>query len=552
MKKTIASAALSILLFSGMTAEAVMLPHSMRVYLFNNVAGTSVRFDGLVNLPNGTMYVPVIPSIEKKVDKLQVVYTYPTSKTINDEPEIIVFNNNFALLKILKDGKKCTLTKYSELPDVVKTGVLPQDLLVPNGFFVYENLKGLLGNLEVPVVETKMEATANIQKPQQKISQTATPAKKVVKNRKRVLKAVMPKELDNKMFLITNFDSNYLKVFLPGRPEPIYGLKLKGILKDVSVTPDKKYLLAAVFGKTQLDVADIRNEQIAKSIDLNAQPSEIVVDDINNKAYVLSYDGKSVYAINLDTMTIIEKVNLDASPYRMTLSSDGTQLAYADKNSDIVYVMKIDEEYKNVPITKCKNIAKIVFGENNRLYILSRTKNELLVNDYNLDKPYVTGEEDEDQGVVLQKKLAANTRRLLGGVAILPQNSESDDYQEIESETATVKELSLKTGAKPTEMLLYKDKLFILCSGDNALCVFDTVSLKYSDDIKLPFKGFPRKITRIDNSNLAIISDADSKKYAIFNLDTDKITGVYPIDIPVHSITIIDKINNINILEQSL
>lgn len=552
MKKTIASAALSILLFSGMTAEAVMLPHSMRVYLFNNVAGTSVRFDGLVNLPNGTMYVPVIPSIEKKVDKLQVVYTYPTSETINDEPEIIVFNNNFALLKILKDGKKCTLTKYSELPDVVKTGVLPQDLLVPNGFFVYENLKGLLGNLEVPVVETKMEATANIQKPQQKISQTATPAKKVVKNRKRVLKAVMPKELDNKMFLITNFDSNYLKVFLPGRPEPIYGLKLKGILKDVSVTPDKKYLLAAVFGKTQLDVADIRNEQIAKSIDLNAQPSEIVVDDINNKAYVLSYDGKSVYAINLDTMTIIEKVNLDASPYRMTLSSDGTQLAYADKNSDIVYVMKIDEEYKNVPITKCKNIAKIVFGENNRLYILSRTKNELLVNDYNLDKPYVTGEEDEDQGVVLQKKLAANTRRLLGGVAILPQNSESDDYQEIESETATVKELSLKTGAKPTEMLLYKDKLFILCSGDNALSVFDTVSLKYSDDIKLPFKGFPRKITRIDNSNLAIISDADSKKYAIFNLDTDKITGVYPIDIPVHSITIIDKINNINILEQSL
>ena len=320
MKKTIASAALSILLFSGMTAEAVMLPHSMRVYLFNNVAGTSVRFDGLVNLPNGTMYIPIIPAIEKKVDKIEVVYTYPAGKNISNEPEIVVFNNNYALLKIIKDGKKCTLTKYAELPDVVKTGVLPQDLLVPNGFYVYENMKGLLGNLEIPVVETKMETTADVAKAQPKVAQAKAPAKKVVKNRKRVLKTVMPHELDNKMYLITNFDSNYLKVFLPGRPEPIYGLKLKGILKDVAVTPDKKYLLAAVFGKNQLDIADVRNEQIAKSIDLNAQPSEIVTDNLNNKAYVLSYEGKSIYAINLDTMTISEKVNLDASPYRMTLS----------------------------------------------------------------------------------------------------------------------------------------------------------------------------------------------------------------------------------------
>lgn len=552
MKKTIASAALSILLFSGMTAEAVMLPHSMRVYLFNNVAGTSVRFDGLVNLPNGTMYVPIIPAIEKKVDKLEVVYTYPAGKNICNEPEIVVFNNNYALLKIIKDGKKCTLTKYSELPDVVKTGVLPQDLLVPNGFYVYENMRGLLGNLEIPVVETKMEATANVEKPQPKVAQSKSPAKKVVKNRKRVLKTVMPHELDNKMYLITNFDSNYLKVFLPGRPEPIYGLKLKGILKDVAVTPDKKYLLAAVFGKNQLDVADVRNEQIAKSIDLNAQPSEIVTDNLNNKAYVLSYEGKSIYAINLDTMSITEKVSLDASPYRMTLAPNGTELAYADRNSDMVYVLKIDEEYKNIPVTKCQNIAKMVFDDNNHLYILSRTKNELLVNQYNLDKPYVTGEEDEDQGVVLQKKLAANTRKLLGGVAVLQQNAESTDSQEIEPETATVKEISLKTGAKPTEMLLYKDKLLVLCSGENAVSVLDTGSLKYTEDIKLPFKGFPRKITQIDNSNLALITDADSKKYAILNMDTNKIVGVYPIDIPVHSITIIDKINNINILEQSL
>lgn len=554
MKRTIASVALSITLFSGLTAEAVMLPHPIRVYLFNNMAGTSIRFDGLINFPNGTMYVPVVPALEKKVDKLEIVYTYPDKKNLADEPEIIVFNNNYSLLKVIKDGNKCTLTKYSQLPEVVKTGILPQDMLVPNGFFVYENMKGLTGNLEIPITETKIETSSTVAQSdiQQKKSYSKQPDKKVVKSRKRVLKTVMPKELDDKMYLVTNFDSNYLKVFLPGRPEPIYGLKLKGILKDVAVTPDKKYLLAAVFGKDRIDVADVRNEQIAKSIELSSQPSEIVIDKLNNRAYILSYEGKSIYAINLDKMIISEKVNLDASPYRLTISPDGTELAYADRNSDIVYILKINEEYKNVPVTKCKNISKIIFDENNRIYILSRTKNELIVNDYNLDKPYITGEEEDPKGVILQKKLAINTRKMLGGLSVLSQNSESNDFREIEPETATIKEVSLKTASKPTEMLLFKDKLFVLCSEDNVLSILNTNTLKQVEEIKLPFKGFPRKITRIDNSNLALITDSDSKKYAVLNIETNKIEGVYPIDIPVYSITIIDKINNINLLEQSL
>ena len=62
---------------SGLSAEAVLLPHQMRVYLFNNVAGTSVRFDGLINLPDGTTYIPIIPAQPKEVEKLEIIYTYP-------------------------------------------------------------------------------------------------------------------------------------------------------------------------------------------------------------------------------------------------------------------------------------------------------------------------------------------------------------------------------------------------------------------------------------------------------------------------------------------
>ena len=557
MKKIITTVATSLVLMSGLSAEAVLLPHSMRVYLFNNVVGTSIRFDGLINLPDGTMYVPVIPAQQKEVETLAPVWTYPSGLSLKNKPDIIVFNNDYALLKVIKDGRKCTVSAYENLPDVIKTGILPQDMLVPNGFYVSENMKGLLGNLEVPVFEKtikttkkELQAPAEIGVPQVVAKKNG---KKIIKTRKKVLKTNMPQELSNKMYLVTNFDSQYLKVFVPGRPEPIYGLKLKGVLKDVEVTPDKRYIVAAVFGKNEVDIADISNEQIAKSIDIGMQPSEVAVDKNSNKAYVLSNEGKSIFAINLNDMTINEKVTLEAAPYRMTLSPDGSQIAYADKNTDGIYILKTDDEYKNVPVTKCKNISKMILDDNGRLYALSRTENALYVNDYNLNKPYIIAEEEEDKGVVLQKKLAANTRKFLGGLDINSNEKITNtDIEPTSKNNATVQEFKIQVGNKPTEMFLYDRKLFVLCSGDNVISVLDTDTLKEIDKISISFNGFARKITRVDDTSLALVTDTAAKKYAIINLDTNKIVGTYPLDMPIYSITIIDKINNINLLEQSL
>ncbi|MCR5262032.1 MAG: hypothetical protein K6C94_09375 [Candidatus Gastranaerophilales bacterium] len=554
MKKKLLSAAVSLIIcLSGMSAEAFVLPHDMQVYLIENSAGATVRFDGLINLLDGEMYIPVVPAQPKEVDKLEVIYTYPKNKTFKDRPDVIVFNNNYSLLRVITTGKKRTITNYDNLPQVVLTGVLPQDMLVPTGFYVSENMKGLLGNLEVPVQENLFDKNAKTFSPKVETTENASKSgKKVVKTHKKVAKTAMPPELDNKMYLVTNFDSQYLKIFAPGRPEPLYGLKLKGVLKDVKVTPDKKYLLTAVYGKNVVDIADIANEQVARTLEIEMQPSEILVDDIAQKAYILSTEGKSIFAVNLKDMTITEKIKLNAVPYRMALSPDGSQLAYGDKDSDTVFVLKIDDEYKNIPVTKCTNISKIILDNSNRMYIISRTGNELLVNDYNLNKPFIAGEENEPKGAVLQSKLSYNTRKMLGVGNILPDDIDSADTSEIEDVTATVEQKKVKTGNKPTEMCLHENKLFIVCSADNIIDVFDTNTLKYTDKIELPFKGFPRIITKIEDTPLAIVTSSDAKKYAIINMHTNKIVGTYPLDMPVHSITIINKIHNINLIEQTL
>ncbi len=542
----------------GMTAQAVILPQSMKDFLLNRFQGASIRFDGLINMSDETIYIPVIPAQPKEVSEIKVVWTYPEKPVTGSKPDIIVFNNNYSLLRVIPDGKKCTLTKFENLPDVIKTGVLPQDMLVPNGLYVCENMRGILGNLEIPVINTALNnvkpsrvSSKNITKQDKQQTIIDKNGKKLIKTRKKVLKTVMPKELSNKMFLVTNFDSQYLKVFIPGRPEPIYGLKLSGILKDVKVIPQNNYLVTAIFGKNQVDIADIRNEQIAKNIDINMQPSEIAIDNNFNKIYILSSEGKSIFKVNISDMLISEKITLNAVPYKMTLSGDGNILAYADKNTNNIYLIKLDEEYKNVPLTKCKNISNILLDNNNRLYAISRTENSLIVNDFNINKPFVEGEEFEDKGVILQKKLAENTKRMLGAISLLPTVSE-DEGIEYEQNTATITEKKIKTGNKPTDMILFEHKLFVLCSGDSTIEVFDTKTLKLINKIIIPLKGFPKKITRIDNSDLALITDAIAKKYAIIDLVSNKIIGTYPIDIPVYSITVIDKINNINLLEQTL
>ena len=549
MKKKLLAILTLLFLMNGISAEAVTLPHSMQVYLFNNQPGTSIRFDGLINLPDGTIYLPVIPAVPNETDKISIKWTYPENKQMKDNPDIIVFNNNYSLLKVIQDGKKKTIASYNHIPDEIKTGILPQDLLVPNGFYVNEEIAGLIGNLEIPVVSTKLKSTTSVNlTSNQKAKEETKSEKKITKIRKKVLKNAMPSQLDNKMYLVTNYDSNYLKIFLPGRPEPIYGLKLKGVLKDAKVTPDGKYLITAVFGKNTVDIADISNEQIAKSIDIEMQPSEILIDNKSNKAYVLSTEGKSVFIINLSTMSISEKVELDAVPYRMALSSDGNQLAYADKLNDTIYVLKLDDEFKNIPVTTLKNVSKLII-DNNRLYAVSRITNNLKVTDYNLNKAIFNSDENDDKGVILQKKLANNTHRLLGSISLVPVNNEEEVP---ESETALVNENELQTGAKPTDMYLYGKKLYVLCSGQNKLYVLDTDGLKFTKQIQLPLQGFARKITRVDNSDIALITDANSKKYSIINLNTSAVIGTYPIDLPINFITIINKINNVNLLDEAL
>ena len=159
-------------------------------------------------------------------------------------------------------------------------------------------------------------------------------------------------------------------------------------------------------------------------------------------------------------------------------------------------------------------------------------------------------EEEEDKGAILQKKLAGNTARLLGSITLMPSRNSNDHAN---TETALTEEKELPTASKPTDLFLFENKLYVLCSGQNQLYVLDTDTLKFTKQIQLPLNGFARKITRIDDkSDIALITDTNSKKYCLINLKTSGIVGTYPVDLPINFITVIKKINNVNLVEEAL
>lgn len=96
-------------------------------------------------MPDNTLYLPLFPARIVDTDKLEIKTTYPANKTLAAKPNVVIFNNDFVLLKVLTDtqGNK-TVYKMANPPVELRSGLLPQDMLVPKGLIIPENLNGII------------------------------------------------------------------------------------------------------------------------------------------------------------------------------------------------------------------------------------------------------------------------------------------------------------------------------------------------------------------------------------------------------------------------
>ncbi len=526
-----------ILFVNALYANASQLPKNVKDYLLSQKKVPTVRFDGVVIYSDKIMYLPVYPAYPCEVESIKIVKTYPENQTIDKLPDMILFNNNLSLLKVTKSEEGIYSVKdIPDLPKEIKTGLLPQDIMVPKGLVLPDTLAGIIGDVQIPLVGSA-KTTAFVAKKRAPLPNGKKITDTKIQN--------IPLQLKNKLFFVNNFQTEYLQVYSSSISEPLYSLKTSGVMKDIKPVLNGQFLLVATANKKNLDVIDVKNEYVAKHIDLTSYPSEILVDNKNNKAYVASTKDESLSVIDLETMTMKEKIQLVGAPQRLTLSKNSNQIAYMDMQTSNIYLLNLDENYSNKLITNYPNTTEIILGEN-VLYLIARTKPDLRIVYFDLF---------QDTKVTKSQKEIKEATKLTQDELKEAQNYTEDivtDYETIQKEyTADEKLLQnsqmyatgikdIPVGEKPVDIYQNNDNIYILCAGNNTIYTYDLKNKKIHNE-KLPTNGFSKAFTPIPNSNMAIVTNMADLKYVVYDMSKSKAIQTVPINDYVNMITILER-----------
>lgn len=524
-----------VMILTGITANATTLPKQVKDYIISQKTVPSIRYDGVIVYNDNVMYLPVFPAYPEEVEQLKIVKTYPENKGLLQFPDMILFNNNFALIKVIRASQNTlTVRNIPNLPVEVKTGMLPQDIMVPRGLVLPDYLAGILGDVQIPLIGSAKSASF--------ITSRKSAPLPMGKKSVDIKKHSIPEALKNKLFFVNNFQTEYLDVFSSTVSEPLYSLKTSGVMKDIKSLPGGKYILAASANKKNIDVVDIENEYISKHIDLTALPTELAVDELNNKVYAASTKDESLSVIDTETMTVKEKIQLAGSPQHLSLSKDGTQLAYIDIKTSRIFVIDLTDEYENKLISTYPNATKLILSDNT-LYAISRTQPKLRIINFDLlqDNKTVKSRKqkikERSQKDEEQKDADNITDDILIGEEVLnPQVEEQDEN--IQTYSTSIKDINI--GNKPIDMYMKDGKIFVLCAGDNSVYSYtlETGSLKTE---KLPVDGFSKAFTPVPDSNLAVITNMADLKFVVYDMSKEKAVQTYPISEYINMITIPDK-----------
>lgn len=520
---------LTIFCNNSLRVYATQLPPDVKEYIFASYPNAVIRFDGLINLPDGTFYLPLLPTTPTTKEKIKLKYTYPKNLKMAQKPEIIVFDNGYCLLKLIRAKNILTVTQLQNLPLEVRTGILPQDLLVPRGLVLPETLVSVLGDLSVPLKSNIEISKASLN--------TKTPDKS--KTQLKVANIKVLPMIKDKTFFITNYDSNYISVMPSSMTNVQYTLKLDNIPNCVRAV-DNKYLLVLTNGKTYVDVVDIKNEEIARQIDLGVEPTEIIISKDNKLAYIASNKASSIFEVDLINMSLTKQIKVKGNVEHLNLSEDNKKLIYQDSSTSDIYSLELDEKLSNIYQNNVANVSKLILKDN-IIYALVRTKNELRMFDYQMvDSDTETSNKKNSLKESALSYLNGSSAIFKVGPLARKQKQREEELKE--AEVHKYDWIIVPTSSKPVDMLFYNNTLYILSATDDVIDVYNLQEQKITAKIPLKLGGFSKQLSQLDNSNIAVVTNISSKKYSVVDLANLSTLQTVPIYAEINSVSILDRL----------
>lgn len=470
MRKILVSLCLCLLL--GTSAVAKQVPQPVQDFINKDFPETNFRFDGAIILPDNTMYLPVFPAKTNENTELTIKSSYPLNATMQQKPDMIILDNNFVLLKVINTNGTKTVINLSETPEELQSGLLPQDILLPKGLIIPKSLEGIIGNIDVTVAQNNGL----------RINNTRISGKN----------STVPVEpLNNKTFYISSGANKNIQVIRSNTQKPEYALEQEYVINDIKQY-DNQFLLVTYFDFKSMNIISLMDEKVIKQVNFDTVPEQILIDNNNKLAYITSGSNSSVYIFSLETMTLKKQLKINGKCEKFTLSEDGSKLFYVDRNTNNIWVVDFNENYKLVNIGSFPNVSKIAYA-NGKIYITSRTKNRIAIVDY------------ETLGFLSE----------------------------------------LEVCEKPVDLYAKGDDLFILGAQENILEVLNTKDDVITDKLFLNTRAFATNITPVANSNLIMITNALPGLYSVVDTDLKEVVKTSPLDVPVREIVVTNTVGTI-------
>lgn len=352
---------LGILLISCTSAFAAKIPADVQTYIKDKIPQADIRFDGVIIFPSNTIYLPLYPSLFSDITSLKIKETFPANQDLKQEPDIVIFNNDFVLMKVLSDGEgHRTVLHQTNPPLQVRTGLLPQDMLVPSGLIIPENIKGIIGNLKI---DTKAEDVIKVE--------NKDSFEEFLSKSEPVSPQSLINQLKNKVLYVTTNYSKNIQVVEPAKAVPAYSLAQKSIPIDIKAVNHGKFLLVTSYDRPFIDIVSVADSRFIKQVNLTSNPEEILIDEAGKKAYVTSPSASTIFVLDLNSMSLIQKIKINGYCEKLLLSDD--KLFYVDKLKNEIWAIELKKEYELKDIGRFPNVSALAFTKN-KLYISSRTK----------------------------------------------------------------------------------------------------------------------------------------------------------------------------------
>gem|GEM_PF-1267796 len=460
-------------------ASATQLPQPIAAFLKSKFPGVEIRFDGLIELPDKTIYLPVLPLMYGNAkNPAAVAQTIPAKTDFSKKPDMILFANNLALFKIIQQKNGELTVNYSPaIPLNVKLGILPQDLIVPHGLILPTELRVILGDLKVRIKAKKDEDDLVFYGNPSEYNEI----KAGLLTGKTELKQIksLP-ELDflkNKALYSSSFRENTVDIIDSQTGRTKKTMKLPSFPSNMVLTPDERYLLISLMSINKVLVVDTFSELFLKEIEVGKMPASILMSHGLNKAYIANKLSSSISEIDLDNMIVKKEIPVLGTPDNLVFTENKQNIIYIDTTSGNIYSLNLEKELCT-KILQINNVSKFALNRN-CLYILSRSDNEIIIYDY-----------------------ASKT------------------------ESARV-----KVGQKPVDLQIYekRNEIYVLSAGSDEINIIDMIDFKVKKDIKLDTGGFPSKITLIQKENKALITNHDTYQIVVYDIKKENIPGFIPV-----------------------